>query len=144
MSDFVKGTLAVLSCQASGIPKPKLTWSKNGHQNIPEAHVKQEGRLLVFPSIQPEHSGVYTCTATNQFGNASTSTNVTVIGKVTCSLCFLVWWSCYVRRTNSPTSCANAGRNVAQGSAIRPKMCASREVYILVRNAYLCLFTAAN
>ena len=85
MSDFVKGTLAILSCQASGIPKPKLTWSKNGHQNIPEAHVKQEvdSKLLMFQSIQPEHSGVYTCTATNQFGNASTSTNVTVIGKVT-------------------------------------------------------------
>ena len=92
LSDFIKGTPAILSCQASGNPKPKLTWSKNGHQNIPEAHIKQEGRLLVFPSIQPEHGGVYTCTATNQFGNASTSTNVTVIGKVTCSSCFLVYY----------------------------------------------------
>ena len=94
LSDFIKGSLAILSCQASGIPKPKLTWSKNGHQNIPETHVKQEvdSKLLMFQSIQLEHSGVYTCTATNQFGNASTSTNVTVIGKVTYSSCFLVYY----------------------------------------------------
>ena len=76
------GELAVLTCEASGDPKPSVTWTKNGNTSIPRAQFKKDGRILVIQNVLPCDSGVYECKASNKFGESRTSTAVIIAGKL--------------------------------------------------------------
>ena len=75
-------TPLTIQCPVSGVPPPKLTWTKDGKPlTTGEAFtVTKAGTLLVRGSMQGD-SGLYTCTATNVAGNASVSSRVTIVGK---------------------------------------------------------------
>ena len=58
-----------LTCQASGIPLPAITWFKNGSRLLhPPISTVQGHSLLRFESIKEEDRGVYWCEASNFVG----------------------------------------------------------------------------
>ncbi|KAM4861104.1 hemicentin-1 [Thomomys bottae] len=60
-----------LSCFASGIPTPKITWMKDGRPltHTDHMHTLQGGALLQISSTQVEDTGRYTCLASNPAGD---------------------------------------------------------------------------
>ncbi|XP_058246255.1 obscurin [Hemibagrus wyckioides] len=77
------GQTIKLICNVTGIPKPVVTWYKDGaalkdHQH----HIISEGNhgacYLVLTSVSMDDSGQYMCYATNPMGNASTLAKILV------------------------------------------------------------------
>ncbi|XP_028968385.1 hemicentin-1-like [Galendromus occidentalis] len=64
-----------LSCGASGRPKPNITWSRDGEQ----VHSGSVYNLLASKAT----SGIYTCTASNEYGVIKQSTKISV----SCMIC---------------------------------------------------------
>uniref|UniRef100_A0A3B3BIE7 Hemicentin 1 n=1 Tax=Oryzias melastigma TaxID=30732 RepID=A0A3B3BIE7_ORYME len=71
-----------LPCEASGIPKPTVSWQKKGQtistdQNQ-HMYLLSSGSLVILaPTV--EDTAVYTCVVSNEAGNNSKSINLTVI-----------------------------------------------------------------
>ena len=65
-----------ITCVVSGIPKPKLTWLKDG-----ERLETEEDSFLVLTIRNVRDSGQITCQAENLAGKTALSTNMNVIGK---------------------------------------------------------------
>jgi hypothetical protein len=76
------GETAVLECMATGSPKPKLSWLKNGKplEITPRHFFTAEGQLLIIVQTEQSDSGRYTCEMTNTLGTESDSSVVTVVG----------------------------------------------------------------
>ena len=68
----VSGRTALLRCNATGIPAPTVTWSRNGERLLSGRYLVQEGTLEISNS-EVEDAGQYVCLASNKGGN-STST----------------------------------------------------------------------
>ncbi|KAK3566244.1 hypothetical protein QTP86_030032, partial [Hemibagrus guttatus] len=77
------GQTIKLVCNVTGIPKPVVTWYKDGialkdHQH----HIISDGNsgacYLVMTSVSMDDSGQYMCYATNPMGNASTLAKILV------------------------------------------------------------------
>ena len=64
------GTNYTLTCNASGDPNPKITWTKEGK---PAAQFNVSGHKLDLVDIKVEDVGSYKCTADNGYGNPATS-----------------------------------------------------------------------
>ncbi|XP_059849711.1 hemicentin-1-like [Hypanus sabinus] len=66
------GNALVLSCHASGIPPPTITWLKDGDSVESNSkldwHVLSGGSRLQTIQLQPSHGGNYTCLARNSEG----------------------------------------------------------------------------
>ena len=80
-----------LSCQASGIPSPIMSWIKVGGQRI-------NGSELVLTNINRNEAGEYRCEASNECGNASETATIDVQCEFffltfynVCELHFLAW-----------------------------------------------------
>uniref|UniRef100_A0A3B3DLS4 Uncharacterized protein n=1 Tax=Oryzias melastigma TaxID=30732 RepID=A0A3B3DLS4_ORYME len=67
-----------LGCDASGIPSPSITWTKDGHPDSPGVYVQNGNRLLRIYRVQPEHAGQFVCTAQNSAGEARRKYNIVV------------------------------------------------------------------
>ena len=68
----------VLGCDASGFPKPSITWTKNGQ-------VVSKLKQLYIQSSTRRDSGMYVCTASNGVGQDKTAkVYVTVQCKYSC------------------------------------------------------------
>lgn len=65
-----------LHCNASGDPKPMITWSKDG---TPLLQNSSSSAVLQIPNLRQRDAGTYTCTATNKAGSASHSMVVRVV-----------------------------------------------------------------
>ena len=62
-----------LTCEATGQPRPTITWSRDGVQQ------SSPGNRFEISSIKRSQAGTYTCTADNQVKDAKTaSARVTV------------------------------------------------------------------
>ena len=59
------------SCVATGSPDITITWFYNGAAIQPGSGVDVSGDTLTIPTPQTNHSGIYQCFATNQFGDDS-------------------------------------------------------------------------
>jgi len=57
-----------LTCEASGGPKPNITWTREG---FTEAQFNASGHQLHLGSIQRKDIGGYKCTADNGYGTAT-------------------------------------------------------------------------
>ena len=70
-----------LTCHASGIPPPAITWFKNGSRLLqPPISTVKGHSVLRFESIKREDRGVYWCEARN-FAGWKRSSTVALTGK---------------------------------------------------------------
>ncbi|GAB1607434.1 hemicentin-1-like [Argonauta hians] len=73
-----------LSCEASGLPKPSIIWTRADNQPIPFGdrfvHLASGGIFITGATI--EDQGTYICTAQNQFGLVDSSASLTITGIV--------------------------------------------------------------
>ena len=77
--NFSAGSKANLSCHASGIPRPVITWFKDGHR-VPSLSVTEfKGySILDFDSVRLNDQGKYWCEANSTEGwNRSSSVKLT-------------------------------------------------------------------
>nr|KAF6314649.1 hemicentin 2 [Myotis myotis] len=64
------GQEAVLACEVSGVPPPRLIWYREGLEMILAPEDSSSGALRI-PVAQERDAGVYTCRAVNELGAAS-------------------------------------------------------------------------
>lgn len=71
-----------LKCPVSGIPKPKITWSRNGKEILTGGRYNIDGSgTLIVVQLNKEDAGLFSCHAHNRFGKDSRTTKVDVAGK---------------------------------------------------------------
>ena len=70
--NITEGGNLTLSCNASGIPQPLVSWIKVG------GHMPTNGSELVFTNINRSEAGEYRCEASNECGNASETARIFV------------------------------------------------------------------
>ena len=78
----MEGDSVTLSCNATGIPLPMVSWIKvDGHMTV------SNGSELVFTNINRSEAGEYRCEASNECGNASETATIEVQCKLyTCNV----------------------------------------------------------
>ena len=78
----IEGSKAILSCQANGMPKPKISWKKENSTLIIGGNVHQSllGDLQI-QDISFIDQGSYTCEASNVYGTIDTLMELEVIRK---------------------------------------------------------------
>jgi len=76
-----------LQCAADGVPRPAVTWLKDGRPIVGQQHgggaavqVLNEGRLLHIKNARVSDTGRYTCIAVNVAGQADRRHDVSVHG----------------------------------------------------------------
>ncbi|KAJ7371587.1 hypothetical protein OS493_024262 [Desmophyllum pertusum] len=69
----VVGQNFTLRCNASGDPRPNITWTKDG---IPENQFNVSGGLLHLVRVERKDLGSYRCTASNGYGSNATSVSI--------------------------------------------------------------------
>ncbi|AWP11217.1 putative vascular endothelial growth factor receptor 2 [Scophthalmus maximus] len=59
-----------LRCDAAGMPRPSVVWTKNNHTVVEGSGVilSQHNHVLTIQRVKKEDSGLYTCTACNSLG----------------------------------------------------------------------------
>ncbi|XP_071103129.1 contactin-3-like [Haliotis cracherodii] len=75
----VRGNVTIM-CEPEGAPQPKITWFKNGvelPENSGHYRLLRNGNIVVT-DLQASDVGTYRCTATNEIGEASSATKLTV------------------------------------------------------------------
>lgn len=79
--ETVSGETTVLECMASGSPKPRLTWSKDGGPLLAtERHFfTADNQLLIIVHTKTSDAGRYECEMSNSLGTERDSSMVTVI-----------------------------------------------------------------
>lgn len=75
-------TRITIQCHASGVPKPNITWAKDGQKLSGSGRytVQDDGSLLINKSDKQEAARCI-CTANNVAGEDSTVSTVQIIGK---------------------------------------------------------------
>lgn len=68
------GTQISLSCPATGVPPPAISWRKENETLL------QSGTELILGAVNYENEGRYTCVATNIAGSAEASSDLAVEG----------------------------------------------------------------
>uniref|UniRef100_A0A2K6UV43 Hemicentin-2 n=1 Tax=Saimiri boliviensis boliviensis TaxID=39432 RepID=A0A2K6UV43_SAIBB len=71
------GEEAVLVCEASGVPPPRVIWYRGGLEMILAPEGSSSGKLRI-PAAQERDAGVYTCRAVNELGDASAEIQLVV------------------------------------------------------------------
>lgn len=71
-----------LQCAAEGVPRPAVTWLKDGRPITGQqgAKVLNEGRLLQIKDAKVSDTGRYTCIAVNVAGQADSKHDISVHG----------------------------------------------------------------
>lgn len=79
---MTKGGNVTLQCAAEGIPRPAVTWLKDGRplSGHHRAKILNEGRLLQIRNVKVSDTGRYTCTAVNVAGQADSRHDISVHG----------------------------------------------------------------
>lgn len=78
---YSSGSSGILVCEAEGEPEPTITWRVNGApiDKNPFASDVVSSREISFTDLQPNHTAVYQCEATNAHGTLLASANVDVL-----------------------------------------------------------------
>ncbi|XP_013875194.1 neuronal cell adhesion molecule [Austrofundulus limnaeus] len=78
------GENGVLTCRASGTPKPLITWTMNGisMENSPtDVSRKVDDDMIIFTDVQAESSAVYQCNVSNEYGYLLSNAFVNVLSE---------------------------------------------------------------
>ena len=76
------GAFARLKCRASGRPRPRIVWFKDGVMLIGGVPGHLGKWVLKLSDLQARDSGRYTCRVTNQAGSINFTYTVEVVGKL--------------------------------------------------------------
>ncbi|KAK8735942.1 hypothetical protein OTU49_005133, partial [Cherax quadricarinatus] len=120
------GDNALLECLGTGLPTPRITWSKNGKPLIDDGRyvLVENSRYLLIKETQTDDVGTYVCELTNILGtargninfsirdmtNTSTTTGIVIIAVVCCVVLTSLVWVVIIHQT----------RKRAQTSALGP------------------------
>ena len=71
--EYATGSSAKLKCVVTGVPRPAVTWKKNGQplQQTGQIRVGSGNTVLVFKILTQKDTGNYTCIAVNKLGQAN-------------------------------------------------------------------------
>ena len=83
------GQNLTLLCNASGDPRPNITWTREGATQANQL-VNATGYRLYLVNVQKEDVGSYRCTAKNEYGTASSLALVNVRCKYSHNLYFYI------------------------------------------------------
>lgn len=78
------GESGVLTCRASGTPKPSITWAMNGIpiENSPKDVSRNvQDDTIIFTSVQTGSSAVYQCNVSNEYGYLLSNAFVNVLSE---------------------------------------------------------------
>ena len=70
--NVTEGDNLTLTCNASGMPQPNVSWIKPGGQ-------RQYGHMLEFTNINRSQAGEYKCEASNECGNGTETAIIHVL-----------------------------------------------------------------
>ena len=73
----VEGSGLILFCNATGNPKPNITWTKQGNNS----ELSTSERLTMTNVLREDDQSVYKCIAANSLGLAQVTPKVTVLCK---------------------------------------------------------------
>ena len=73
----VEGSGLILFCNATGNPKPNITWTKQGNNS----ELSTSERLTITNVLREDDQSVYKCIAANSLGLAQVTPKVTVLCK---------------------------------------------------------------
>ena len=76
----VQGENVALSCQATGVPQPLITWQKKDGGQLPGKRSLVSGVLRMY-GVRKKDEGVYVCTASNILGFKQAEALLTVNGE---------------------------------------------------------------
>lgn len=78
----LSNTSVTIECPTTGVPKPIVTWTKNG-QKISSGgrYLVQDDGSLQITEADEDDNARYTCSADNVAGKDSASSNVKIVGK---------------------------------------------------------------
>lgn len=78
----VINTSVTIRCNASGVPIPTVTWTKDGKKIVKEDRYSiQDDSSLLIKDSNKEDIARYTCTVESVAGKESASSTVQIIGK---------------------------------------------------------------
>ncbi|XP_054456454.1 myopalladin isoform X2 [Anoplopoma fimbria] len=79
-----EGQLVVLECRVKGAPSPQVDWYREGKiiEDSPDFRILEKKGIctLVIAEVFPEDSGMFTCTASNNYGTVSSAATLRVKG----------------------------------------------------------------
>ena len=78
----VEGSGLILFCNATGNPKPNITWTKQGNSS----ELSTSERLTITNVLREDDQSVYKCIAANSLGLAQVTPKVTVL----CKFCMVL------------------------------------------------------
>ncbi|KAL9986930.1 hypothetical protein ACROYT_G001147 [Oculina patagonica] len=76
---LLPGARLEITCQASGIPEPTISWLRQGKQITSSGRFSIVNTTLVIQAIQLGDRGLFTCAANNTMGRQTYSTRVDII-----------------------------------------------------------------
>ena len=77
-----EGQATNISCKATGVPKPKISWKFEGG-DLPSAisvSTTEESSFLQARNTTKGMEGIYKCTATNKADSAASTATIDVLG----------------------------------------------------------------
>lgn len=73
-----------MACVADGSPKPTVEWtrvsSQDSRKSLSRSRARDSSKELYITNLQLEDEGLYSCVASNQFGQTSETIQLTVTG----------------------------------------------------------------
>ena len=75
-------TSITIQCLTSGVPKPSVTWTKDGQELLSGGRYRiQDDNSLIISDASEEDNARYTCTADSAAGEDSSTSMVKIAGK---------------------------------------------------------------
>ena len=78
--DIINGSSLILKCASSGMPPPKLTWTRGIQVLSDDNKYNISEHTLTISNVQYTDADEYTCTAANQAGQDAATTELVVKG----------------------------------------------------------------
>ena len=78
--DIINGSTLILKCASSGVPPPKLTWTRGIEVLSDDNKYNISENTLTISNVQYADADEYTCTAANQAGQDAATTELVVKG----------------------------------------------------------------
>ena len=75
-----------LTCVVISLTVPNITWSSTTIAGLPSqppitSHIATHTSILTLEQVKLNNTGIYTCTAVNEGGTNTATTNITIVGK---------------------------------------------------------------